>query len=330
MELMSHLVAGYDTRALDMIRKMWGFMLSSPLGTQSTFWESFTTDGKFDSNGNGPAPAASFTSLAHAWATGPTSALTFYVLGVAPDTVLGQKYHVIPHPGDLTHVEGKLTFAPGKAVQVVYDVGNNCRSFSMTVNASSHVGSLGTIGVPKFGANHSVTIDGTVAWDGTSFVAGRGVGGAHQDASYIYFTDVQPGSRVFAYTDGSSCAATPEEWSFCAMENGSCAVSGTKRVRYGRDGKYSYKIVSANTGCDSATFGGDPLENVAKLCHVSDQLYTRCANEGGVCSFSGTKEVRYGANGEWRTLTKAGSVECSNAAFGDDPLPNVAKTCEYR
>src|SRR5262249_44800440 len=131
MELMSHFVAGYDKRGLDMIRTMWGFMLKNPNGPQSTFWESFTTDGTFASNGNGPPPSDSFTSLAHGWATGPTSALTFYVLGVAPDSTVGQTYHVVPHPGDLAHVEGKLTFAPGKVVSVAYDVGANCKTFSM-------------------------------------------------------------------------------------------------------------------------------------------------------------------------------------------------------
>jgi Bacterial alpha-L-rhamnosidase 6 hairpin glycosidase domain len=333
MELMSHFVAGYDKRGLDMIRMMWGYMLSSPNGPQSTFWESFTTDGGFGSNGNGPAPSDSFTSLAHGWGTGPTSALTFFVLGVAPDSVLGQTYHVTPHPGDLRHVEGRLTLAPGKLVQVTYDVGVGCSSFSMTVDASSNTGSTGTIGVPKLGAKHTVTIGGAVAWNGTSFVGASGVGGATEDDAYIYFTGVQPGKYVVAYTDGTGCGPAPEQWTFCAAENGSCAISGTKRVRYGRDGKYAYRLADGSAGaiaCTSAAFGGDPIPNVVKACHFSDELFTSCAAEGATCSFSGTKEVRFGANGQWKTLTATGSALCNAATFGGDPLPNVVKTCEYR
>jgi hypothetical protein len=330
MELMSHFVAGYDKRGLDMIRTMWGFMLSNPNGPQSTFWESFTSDGTFASNGNGPDPSASFTSLAHGWATGPTSALTFYVLGVAPDTVQGQSYHVIPHPGDLTHVEGKLTFLPGHFVQVAYDVGASCKSFSLSVDARTHTASTGVIAVPRFGGNHSVTIGGAVAWNGTSFVASKGVAAAHQDDSYIYFTGVQPGAYLVAYTDGTSCGPVPEQWSFCANEDDTCTVSGTKRVRYGRDGKYKYKLVAGSVVCDSTAFGGDPIDGTVKLCHFSDELYTSCAVEGETCTFDGTKEVRFGANGQWKTVMATGGALCSTATFGGDPLPDVAKTCEYR
>jgi hypothetical protein len=333
MELMSHFVAGFDTRGLDMIRTTWGYMMSNKNGPQSTFWESVSRDGTFGANGNGPAPSASFTSLSHGWSSGPTSALTFFVLGVAPDTVLGQTYHVIPHPGDLTHVEGKLTFAPGKVAQVAYDVGAKCASFSMSVDASSHAGSTGTIAVPTFGANHTVMIDGAVAWNGTAFTSATGVAGASQDAAYIYFTGVQPGKRVFSYTDGTSCGPVVEEWTFCADENGSCAISGKKRVRYGMDGKYNYGIYDGSTGavsCNSATFGGDPISGVFKSCQFSDQLFTACAAEGGTCAFTGTKEARFGANGQWKAITANGSTPCTAAAFGGDPLPNVVKSCEYR
>ncbi len=335
MELMSHFVAGYDTRGLDMIRLMWGYMLASTNGTQSTFWESIDTAGGFSANGSGPAPSDSFTSLAHGWATGPTAALTNFVLGVAPDTVQGATYHVIPHPGDLTHVEGKLTLAPGKAIQVTYDVGATCSSFTMTVDASSNAGSTGTLAVPTFGANHSVTIGGSVAWNGTAFVATGGVAGASQDSAYIYFTGVQPGVYVLAYTDGTSCGPVPEQWSYCADEDGNCAITGTARVRFGRNGLYDYGVFDPDAGgvpCTTATFGGnDPIPGTLKACSFSSELYTSCAAEAGTCTFTGTRQVRFGANGQWRTITATGSTPCTAAAFGNvDPIPNVVKSCEYR
>jgi hypothetical protein len=58
--------------------------------------------------------------------------------------------------------------------------------------------------------------------------------------------------------------------------------------------------------------------------------WTQCASEGGTCSFSGTKLVRYGEpfNNRWaaaRTLT--GPVPCTNAFWGD-PAPGTGKRCE--
>jgi len=321
MELMSHFQAGYDLRGLDMIRAMWGYMLNAAHGTRSTIWEGLNSDGSF-------AYQDSYTSLSHGWGTGPTSALTFYVLGVVPDTAAGQTYHVIPHPGDLTHVEGNLTMSAGKVVFASYDVGASCRTFSLWVDAQTHSGSTGRIGVPRFGANHTVLVNGTPAWNGTSFVASPGITGASQDADYIYFTGVAPGGRTFSYTDGVSCPAPPEQWSFCADENAACSFTGTRRVRYGKRGKYNDAIVTGGVSCSNATFG-DPVPNVPKSCQISTELYTACAAEGQTCSFTGTKEVRFGANGQWVTRPATGSIACNPATFGD-PVPNVVKHCEVR
>lgn len=58
--------------------------------------------------------------------------------------------------------------------------------------------------------------------------------------------------------------------------------------------------------------------------------WTVCAQEAERCSFSGQKEVRYGANDVFtapRVFTDG--VECSNAVFGD-PVFGVQKHCEVR
>ncbi len=322
MELMSHFQAGYDKRALDMIRMMWGYMLNAPQGTGSTFWEGLNSDGSFAYQGP-------FQSLSHGWGTGPTSALTFYVLGIQPDTASGQSYHVIPHPGDLTHAEGNLTMAPGKVVYIHFDVGGSCQTYSMWVDSSTHTGSTGTVGVPRFGANHTVLINGATAWNGSSFLGSSGVAGANQDANYIYFTGVQSGGHTFSFSDGKSCPAPPEQWTFCSDENGTCSFSGTQRVRFGKNGKYNYGIYSGSVACNNASFG-DPNVGTPKSCEYSSDLYTICASENQTCSLSGTKQVRFGANGEWATQTATGSIACNNATFGGDPLPNVVKRCEYK
>jgi hypothetical protein len=249
-------------------------------------------------------------------------------LGVQPDTAAGQTYHVIPHPGDLTHVEGSLTMAEGKSVTVDYDVDKSCQTFSMRVDASTLTGSMGTIGVPKLGATHAMLINGAPAWDGKSFTAVAGVQGATEDARYVYFNGVAPGVNTFSFTDGKSCAPAPEAWQFRVDENGTCTFTGTQRVRFGKRGHYEYTIATGSTPCDTATFT-DPLPNVPKSCQISAELYTACATEGQTCTFVGTKEVRYGANGQWLTRTATGSTPCNAAVFGD-PLPNVVKRCEVR
>jgi len=56
--------------------------------------------------------------------------------------------------------------------------------------------------------------------------------------------------------------------------------------------------------------------------------WTFCANEDETCTFSGTKLVRYGANGTYVQQTATSSVSCNNATFGD-PVVGVVKHCDY-
>jgi len=58
------------------------------------------------------------------------------------------------------------------------------------------------------------------------------------------------------------------------------------------------------------------------------QNWNFCANEDQYCSFSGTKTVRYGANGSYRYQTPTNGILCSNSVFGD-PSFGVAKQCSY-
>ncbi|TXK80373.1 hemoblobin-interacting domain-containing protein [Paenibacillus sp. N3.4] len=54
-----------------------------------------------------------------------------------------------------------------------------------------------------------------------------------------------------------------------------------------------------------------------------------CVNESNLCSFEGTKEVRYGTDGSYHNGIFTNSVLCNNAAFGD-PAPGRAKQCYIR
>ncbi len=58
------------------------------------------------------------------------------------------------------------------------------------------------------------------------------------------------------------------------------------------------------------------------------EVWTRCAAERTTCNFTGSKKVRYGANGFFSYKTLTGPVACNNTVFGD-PLYGTLKNCDY-
>ena len=122
-----------------------------------------------------------------------------------------------------------------------------------------------------------------------------------------------------------SASAQTSDWTFCASEGSNCNFSGTTQVRYGANGAYVYATLTDGTPCTNAVFG-DPAPGIAKSCAVASGEWTLCAFEGGFCAFSGTKDVRYGANGLYSYKAATDGIACSNSVFGD-PAPNVPKQC---
>jgi hypothetical protein len=59
-----------------------------------------------------------------------------------------------------------------------------------------------------------------------------------------------------------------------------------------------------------------------------EETWTSCASEWATCSFTGTREVRYGASGIFVSKIIAASTACTNAVFGD-PIVGVFKSCSY-
>ena len=117
--LRSLALAGNYQSALDIIRSYWGGMLD--MGA-TTFWEDFDLDwlpnaapiddlvpkGKKDIHGDfGAYCYKGFRhSLCHGWASGPTSWLSEYVLGVQVVEPGMKVVRIAPHLGDLDWVEG--------------------------------------------------------------------------------------------------------------------------------------------------------------------------------------------------------------------------------
>jgi len=87
------------------------------------------------------------------------------------------------------------------------------------------------------------------------------------------------------------------------------------------------------TAYDTAGNESEPSNTVTVTIPSSPEerptgTWVPCASEGQTCSFSGTRVVRYGANGTYVTGTFSGSVACTNQVFGD-PIYGVYKYCDY-
>jgi len=129
----------------------------------------------------------------------------------------------------------------------------------------------------------------------------------------------------------------PSGYTYCVGEGGTCSFTGVKDVAYGANGRFNYQPGrTGSVACTNGTFG-DPISGVYKACYTKDSTssggpagYTFCVSEGSYCSFSGFKDVAYGANGQFRYFTGvSGGISCTNGAFGD-PISGVAKACYTR
>jgi chitodextrinase len=98
---------------------------------------------------------------------------------------------------------------------------------------------------------------------------------------------------------------------------------------------FSVTGLTANTAYSFAVKAKDAAGNVSPASNAlsvttnasSTANWVFCAGENNTCSFSGTKEVRYGANGSYNYGTYTNSVFCGNSTFGD-PIVGVGKSCD--
>lgn len=161
---------------------------------------------------------------------------------------------------------------------------------------------------------------------------------------------------VVAYDAAGNAGASPSvavnvanavkvasNWTRCASEGNACNFSGTRQVRYGANNTYAFVTATSTVACSNGVFG-DPVYGVVKTCDYGDAItttaapapapapvvetWTNCAVEGANCTFTGTRTVRYGANGVYATKVVNGSTACANWVFGD-PVYGVTKYCSY-
>jgi hypothetical protein len=186
----------YDD-ALSSINDLWGSEITYG-GT--TFFEVSHPSWNAGIGINDPVPNAQcgYTSLCHPWSAGVVKWLNEEILVIKPTSPGFQTYQIHPHLGStLTFVSG-TTPTPFGGIQATFNVSNGLCA------VSAPPGTTGIVGIPKVGkAINSISINGTLAWDGAFHPVG-GIGGANQDSEFVYFTGVQPGAYSIAVSYSGS------------------------------------------------------------------------------------------------------------------------------
>jgi hypothetical protein len=103
--------------------------------------------------------------------------------------------------------------------------------------------------------------------------------------------------------------ANAASWKTCASEHQYCSFNGTKKVRYGANGTYTYKVLTNGTKCSNSVFG-DPLYGTVKNCAVLDEALVvgkgsnKCLDVEGVHTHNGANvhlwECHGRANQQWK------------------------------
>ncbi|EJD51192.1 glycoside hydrolase family 78 protein [Auricularia subglabra TFB-10046 SS5] len=140
-EIQAHFEVGNDERALDLLRREWGYMLYTDISVQSTLVEGFTANGSLgyrEDTGYDWDPA--YTSHAHGWSTGPTSALTFYVGGLSPVGPKGATWRFAPHTSGLSAAQTGFETPLGR-----FDAEWNITGDTFTAKITSPQGTQGSV-----------------------------------------------------------------------------------------------------------------------------------------------------------------------------------------
>ena len=128
----------------------------------------------------------------------------------------------------------------------------------------------------------------------------------------------------------------PNGFTYAAVEGQQVTVSTVSDVAFGGSGHFLYKYgVTGSLACSNTTFGSDPLQHIKKDCYVKPDVgpngFTYAAAEGQQVTVSTVSDVAFGGSGHYLYKNGVtGSLTCSNAAFGSDPLPNIKKDCYTR
>lgn len=157
-EIQSHFVVQKPARALDLIRRSWGWYLNNPNGTESTVIEGYLANGTFGyRSSRGYGYDASYVSHSHGWSSGPTSALTEYIVGLSVISPLGLTWSISPQFADLDFAEAGFVTSIGK-----FQASWTKKSDRYTLEFTVPGGTSGKLTLPYVTASKkpSITING--------------------------------------------------------------------------------------------------------------------------------------------------------------------------
>ena len=157
-EIQSHFVVHNSDRALDLIRRSWGWYINNPNGTETTVIEGYLANGTFGYRGDrGYYWDTSYVSHAHGWSSGPTSALTNYVVGLSVTSQLGLTWSLAPQFADLEYAEAGFVTSLGK-----FQASWTKSAMEYEVQFSVPKGTTGKLTLPYVTASKkpSITLDG--------------------------------------------------------------------------------------------------------------------------------------------------------------------------
>ncbi|KAF2825111.1 Six-hairpin glycosidase [Ophiobolus disseminans] len=156
-EIQAHLTVGETLRALDLIRRSWGWYANHRNGTGSTVIEGYRVNGTFgyrSERGYGYDP--SYVSHSHGWSSGPTSALTEFVVGLSVTEPAGRVWKVKPQFGDLNRAEAGFSTWIGK-FQAKWE--RNGSGYTLSFLAPTGTSGVVSLPVQDLGDNFLVTVN---------------------------------------------------------------------------------------------------------------------------------------------------------------------------
>lgn len=146
-EVAARFEVGDARTALELIRRAWGSMRRPGEYYSGGTWEYVGLDGT-------PGLGSS-TSLAHPWSSGPTAALSAYVLGVRPIEPGFSTWLVEPQPGDLRWARGVVPTPMGP---IGVDWRQQRRSLALRFDVPRRTS--GYVGLPLLGERRDARLDG--------------------------------------------------------------------------------------------------------------------------------------------------------------------------
>lgn len=94
-------------------------------------------------------------------------------------------------------------------------------------------------------------------------------------------------------------------------------------------------LASSSSSVSSSTGTVEPGE--APVTEGPEGAFSFCVNEAewhrttppepNLCEFEGTREVYFGANGQFHSAVATGSIACTSESFGGDPIRDTRKAC---